>query len=238
MKIALIGYGKMGQAIEEQALLRGHHITARVSRSNPHWNGVSEADVAIEFTEPGSAVNNVLQLLSLKVPVVCGTTGWDLQKPMVAQHVHSHGGAVVAASNFSLGVNLFFALNQRMAQLLAPYPDYKPEVEEIHHIHKKDKPSGTALVAAYAILEANPGLQTWSLDGQEPGQLPVFALRQDEVPGTHEVRYTSAIDQIALKHTAFNRTGFALGAVIAAEWIQSKNGFFDMADVLNLKSTH
>jgi 4-hydroxy-tetrahydrodipicolinate reductase len=235
MKIALIGYGKMGRAIEEQAQLRGHQIVARVSRSHPAWDDVAQADVAIEFTEPDAAVDHVMRLLNLNIPVVCGTTGWDHHKPAVAEHIKRHAGAVVAASNFSLGVNLFFALNRHMAQLLAQYPDYRPEVEEIHHVHKKDKPSGTALVAAYDLLEAYPALQGWSLDGEQPGSLPVHALREDEVPGTHEIRFTSSIDQIALKHTAFNRTGFALGAVIAAEWIPRRAGFFDMADVLNLK---
>ena len=226
----------MGLAIEEQAQQRGHQIVARVRRSNPEWDAVAQADVAIEFTEPGSAVTNLYRLLEMGVPVVCGTTGWDPEKPALKEHLETQGGAVVAASNFSLGVNLFFALNQQLARLMAPYPAYTPEVEEIHHIHKKDKPSGTALVAAYDILKAYPGLAGWSLDGEKTNHLAVHALREDEVPGTHEVRYTSAVDQISIRHVAFNRTGFALGAVIAAEWIPQKKGFFNMADVLNLRS--
>ena len=236
MKIALIGYGKMGRVIEEQAIQRGHTIVARVSRSNPAWDDVAQADVAIEFTEPGSAVANIYKLLEMGVPVVCGTTGWDPEKPAMEAQLKAQGGAVVAASNFSLGVNLFFALNQQLARLMARYPAYTPEVEEIHHVHKKDKPSGTALVAAYDILKAYPDLKGWSLDGANTNALAVHALREDEVPGTHEVRYNSTIDQISIKHVAHNRTGFALGAVIAAEWIPQKKGFFNMADVLNLRS--
>lgn len=218
LKIALVGYGKMGQAIEAEAVARGHEVVARI-RSTDAWN-LQGADVAIEFTQPESAVANLERLAALGTPVVCGTTGWFAELPRVNTAFAQAGNKLVFASNFSLGVQLAFQLNRQMAELFAPYRDqYTPSIEEVHHTAKKDAPSGTAISFAEGLLPYFPELHGWSLDGSEPATLAIAARREDPVPGTHTVRYDSDIDRIELTHVAHNRRGFALGAVLAAERI-------------------
>lgn len=216
LKIALLGYGKMGQAIELEALARGHEIVARL-RSNDPWD-FAGAHVIVEFTQPGSAVANLERLAPLGTAVVCGTTGWFDNLNQVESAFVAAKNRLVYASNFSLGVQLAFQLNRQMAELLAPYRDqYTPSIEEVHHTAKKDAPSGTAISFAEGLLPYFPGLHGWSLNGSEPDTLAITARREDPVPGTHTVRYESDIDRIELTHVAHNRRGFALGAVLAAE---------------------
>lgn len=218
LNIALLGYGKMGQAVEAEATARGHRIVARIRSSDP-WE-FGNADVVIEFTQPNSAVGNLQRLAATNTPVVCGTTGWFQALPAVDESFTKASNRLVYASNFSLGVQLALRANEELARLMAPYAaDYSPSIEEVHHSAKKDAPSGTAISFAEGLLPHFAPLKGWSLDGQEPGALPVFARREDPVPGTHAVRYESEIDRIELVHTAHNRRGFALGAVLAAERI-------------------
>ncbi|MGA1364650.1 MAG: 4-hydroxy-tetrahydrodipicolinate reductase [Schleiferiaceae bacterium] len=218
LKLALLGYGKMGQAIEAEAVARGHEVVARI-RSTDDWS-LADADVIIEFTQPESAVGNLERLATTGIPVVSGTTGWFAQLPRVEAAFAQAGNQLIYASNFSLGVQLAFQLNRQMAELLAPYRDqYTPSIEEVHHTAKKDAPSGTAISFAEGLLPYFPELTGWSLDGIKPGSLPITARREDPVPGTHTVRYESEIDRIELTHVAHNRRGFALGAVLAAERI-------------------
>jgi 4-hydroxy-tetrahydrodipicolinate reductase len=218
LNIAILGYGKMGQAIEAEATARGHIVVARI-RSTDTWD-FGKADVVIEFTQPDAAVANLHRLAGLGTPVVCGTTGWFEELPAVEESFTNASNRLVYASNFSLGVQLALKANEELARLMATYREqYRPSIEEVHHKAKKDAPSGTAISFAEGLLPHYPQLSGWSLDGQEPGALPVFARREDPVPGTHTVRYESDIDRIELVHTAHNRRGFALGAVLAAERI-------------------
>lgn len=218
LNIALLGYGKMGQAIEAEATARGHRVVARI-RSSDRWQ-FEGADVVVEFTQPDAAVGNLQRLAELKIPVVCGTTGWFQELPAVSQTFANASNRLVYASNFSLGVQLALRANEELARLMAPYKDqYSPSIEEVHHTAKKDAPSGTAISFAEGLLPHFAALNGWSLDGQEPSALPVYTRREDPVPGTHTVRYESEIDRIELVHTAHNRRGFALGAVLAAEGI-------------------
>ena len=218
LNIALLGYGKMGQAIEAEATARGHIVVARI-RSTDAWD-FGKADVVIEFTQPDAAVANLHRLAGLDTPVVCGTTGWFAELPAVDESFAKASNRLVYASNFSLGVQLSLKANEVLARLMAPYgTDYIPSIEEVHHSAKKDAPSGTAISFAEGLLPHFTALQGWSLDGQKPGALAVNARREDPVPGTHTVRYESDIDRIELVHTAHNRRGFALGAVLAAERI-------------------
>jgi 4-hydroxy-tetrahydrodipicolinate reductase len=218
LNIALLGYGKMGQAIEAEAAARGHIVVARI-RSTDSWD-FGKADVVIEFTQPDAAVANLHRLAGLGTPVVCGTTGWFAELPAVDESFAKASNRLVYASNFSLGVQLALKSNEVLARLIAPYgTDYIPSIEEVHHSAKKDAPSGTAISFAEGLLPHFTAINGWSLDGQEPGALPVYARREDPVPGTHTVRYESDIDRIELVHTAHNRRGFALGAVLAAERI-------------------
>ena len=218
LNIALLGYGKMGQAIEAEATARGHRVVARI-RSSDQWD-LHGADVVIEFTQPNSAAANLQRLAALKIPVVCGTTGWFEELLAVDESFTNASNRLVYASNFSLGVQLALKANEELARLMASYgTDYIPSIEEVHHKAKKDAPSGTAISFAEGLLPHYPKLSGWSLDGQDLGALPVFARREDPVPGTHTVRYESDIDRIELVHTAHNRRGFALGAVLAAERI-------------------
>jgi 4-hydroxy-tetrahydrodipicolinate reductase len=218
LNIALLGFGKMGQAIEAEATARGHRVVARIRSSDP-WQ-FEGADVVVEFTQPDAAVGNLQRLADLKIPVVCGTTGWFQELPAVSQRFSNASNRLIYASNFSLGVQLALRANEELARLMAPYRDqYTPSIEEVHHTAKKDAPSGTAISFAEGLLPHFTALNGWSLDGHEPGALPVYARREDPVPGTHTVRYESDIDRIELVHTAHNRRGFALGAVLAAERI-------------------
>lgn len=230
MKIALVGYGKMGKIIEELARSKNHEIVATLNES-PSIENLNSPDVVIEFSNPEVAFDNIKFCLEQKIPVVCGTTGWLNQKPEIEKIALENKTAFLYGSNFSLGVNLFFALNEKLAQMMAPFEDYSCQLEEIHHTHKKDAPSGTAITLAEGIIE-NSKFNAWKLDETMGENLGIFALRQDEVPGTHSVFYKSEVDEIEIKHTAYNRNGFALGAIIAAEWILGKQGNFSMKDVL------
>jgi len=238
MKIALIGYGKMGKTIERIALQRGHEIVLRISSSNQNElnkENLSKADVAIEFTNPESAFENVQKCLQFSVPVVCGSTGWNDKLPLAYESCLSNRTAILQSSNFSIGVNLFFEINALLANMMNQYPEYEVSMDEIHHTHKKDAPSGTAITIAERILEHLNRKKTWVLtQPNDTSQLSIKVHRVDEVPGTHMVKYSSEIDDIELKHTAHNRDGFALGAVVAAEYIMDKQGVFSMKDVLGL----
>ena len=233
MKIALLGYGKMGQVIERIALERGHEIVLRKDEFNT-YEGLSTADVAIDFSVPMAAVDNISNCFYANVPVVSGTTGWlDRYDEMIALCKEKNGG-FISSSNFSLGVNLFFGLNEYLAKMMAKIDGYKVTMEEIHHIHKLDAPSGTAISLAQGVIE-NSQYNNWTLENATESDILIEAVRTGEVPGTHTVTYDSGIDSIEIKHTAHNREGFALGAVIAAEWLARKHGIFSMRDVLNIQ---
>ncbi|MGA9212386.1 4-hydroxy-tetrahydrodipicolinate reductase [Kaistella sp.] len=231
MKIALVGYGKMGHIIDEIATKRGHEIVARLNET-PTSENLNNPDVVIEFSNPEVAFNNIKICLENKIPVICGTTGWLDQKPEIEEIALQNNTAFLYGSNFSLGVNLFFALNEKLANLMKGFPEYNVQLEEIHHTHKKDAPSGTAISLAEGIIKNDKRFDAWKLDETQNKELGIFAIREDEVPGTHSVYYKSEVDEIEIKHTAFNRNGFAVGAVIAAEWIIGKTGNFTMNDVL------
>ena len=232
MKIALVGYGKMGKIIDEISQSRGHEVVARL-KETPNRESLKDADVVIEFSNPEAAFENIKVCLENKIPVICGTTGWLDKKPEIERIAVEQNSAFLYGSNFSLGVNLFFALNEKLAKLMNNVDEYQCQLEEIHHIHKKDAPSGTAISIAEGIIE-NSKYEAWKLGETKDKELGIFAIREDEVPGTHSVFYRSEVDEIEIKHTAFNRNGFALGAVIAAEWIVGKQGVFSMKDVLGL----
>ena len=238
MKIALIGYGKMGKAIEQIALQRGHEIVLKVGIENLEDNtieNIRKADVAIEFTGPESAFENLIRILDAGVPVVCGSTGWLARYEEVKSHCLSKNGTLLYASNFSVGVNIFFALNKRLAELMAPHPDYEVTLTEVHHTEKRDAPSGTAITLAEQILAKNNQKKQWvNRPSAIPSDLVIVSDRIDPAPGTHVITYTSAIDDIEIKHTAHNRQGFATGAVLAAEYLLHKKGVFTMSDVLGI----
>jgi 4-hydroxy-tetrahydrodipicolinate reductase len=236
MKIALIGYGKMGHAIEEIALQRGHEIVLRITDENIEDfsnENIQRADVAIEFTNPHSAVENILFCLKANVAVVCGTTGWLTQLKLIEEKCKELNGAFLYASNFSVGVNILFELNKKLAALLKPHPSYRVAIEEIHHTQKKDAPSGTAITLAEQIIEVSDEKNKWvNNDTTNKNELSIISKRIDEVPGTHSVKYSSAVDDIEIIHTAHNRKGFAEGAVLAAEFLQGKKGIYSMKEVL------
>lgn len=233
MKIALVGYGKMGQIIDKIAQIRGHEIVSRLNES-PTLENLNNPDVVIEFSCPESAFENIKFCLEQKIPVASGTTGWIDKKPQIEQICIENEGAFLYGSNFSLGVNLFFALNEKLAQLIYPFQEnYTCQLEEIHHIHKLDAPSGTAISLAEGII-AHSNFESWKLKETQGKELGITAFREGEVPGTHSVFYRSEVDEIEIKHTAYNRNGFALGAIIASEWIIGKKGNFSMKDVLGL----
>jgi len=232
MKIAIIGYGKMGKIIDEISQNRGHEVVARL-KETPTAENLNGADVAIEFSNPEVAFQNIKTCLENHIPVICGTTGWLTQKPEIEKLALEKNTPFLYGSNFSLGVNLFFALNENLAKLMSKTNEYSVQLEEIHHIHKLDAPSGTAISLAEGIIQ-NSDFEAWKLDETKDKELGIFAIREDEVPGTHSVFYKSEVDEIEIKHTAYNRNGFALGAVIAAEWIANKKGVFSMKDVLGL----
>ncbi|AXT60450.1 4-hydroxy-tetrahydrodipicolinate reductase [Aquimarina sp. AD10] len=234
MKIALLGYGKMGKTIEKIATERGHTIILKVDKDDNDYD-LSEVDVAIDFSIPSAAVQNITNCFNTNTPVISGTTGWlDQYENMVAL-CNEKKGAFIYASNYSLGVNLFFELNKKLAKMMNPLDTYGITMEEIHHTQKLDAPSGTAITLAEGIIE-NSNKSAWELDnGNANGNtIPITAKRIENVPGTHTVSYTSEVDDIEIKHTAHNRNGFALGAVVAAEWIKDKTGVFNMKDVLGL----
>ena len=233
MKIALVGYGKMGQIIDELATKKGHQIVAKLNET-PTISSLNNAEVVIEFSNPEVAFNNIKFCLENKIPVICGTTGWLSQKPEIEKIAVQNETAFLYGSNFSLGVNLFFEINRKLAEMMAKFPEYNVQLEEIHHTHKKDAPSGTAISLAEDIIKNNSTFDAWKLDATENKNLGIDAIRKDEVPGTHSVFYKSEVDEIEIKHTAFNRNGFAMGAIVAAEWILGKKGIFSMKDVLGL----
>ena len=233
MKVALLGYGKMGKIIERILLERGHEVVLKKT-STTTFDGLKNADVAIDFSLPSVAVANISECLTSGIPVISGTTGWLEEYPKMVSLCQEKNGAFLYGSNFSLGVNLFFQLNENLAKMMSKFNQYKVELEEIHHTQKLDAPSGTAISLAKGIIE-NSNYISWTLDkNREENQLYIEAKRIENVPGTHSVFYNSDVDTIEIKHTAHNREGFAFGAVIAAEWIIDKKGIFTMKDVLQL----
>lgn len=239
MKIALLGYGKMGRAIEEVALQRGHEIVVKVGIENLQdktAENIQKADVVIEFTGPESAFDNIRFCIDAGVPVVCGSTGWLDKYDEVKKYVSQKNGAFLYASNFSVGVNIFFALNKKLAELMKPHSSYEVEMKEIHHTQKLDAPSGTAITLAEQILENLPGKKKWvNAASADRADLVIISERTDPAPGTHIVNYHSDIDDICITHTAHNRKGFATGAVLAAEFLsKQQKGIFTMKDVLGI----
>lgn len=232
MKIALLGYGKMGKIIERVARERGHSITLKADSKTKELD-FTDADVAIDFSLPSTAISNIKSAIDAKVPVISGTTGWLNHYNDVVDYCNSNNSAFLYASNFSLGVNIFFEVNRVLAKLINKYPDYKLDIEEIHHTQKLDAPSGTAIFLANDII-SNSGYKNWTMDNPNSDEIKIEAKRIVDVPGTHVVNYNSEVDAIEIKHTAHNREGFALGAVVAAEWIADKKGVFTMKDVLNI----
>lgn len=235
MKIALLGYGKMGKVIERIAVERGHEIIFKKSR-DASFEGLEEAQVAIDFSVPEAAVINISACLKKGVPVVSGTTGWLEHYPKIISLCEEHSGTFIYSSNFSLGVNIFFELNTYLAKIMTQFNQYTTSVDEIHHTQKLDAPSGTAITLAESIIN-HSNYSSWALNKiSNPDELLIKAERTPEVPGTHTVTYTSTIDTLAIKHEAHNRDGFAMGAVVAAEWILDKKGVFNMKDVLQLNN--
>ena len=239
MKIAIIGYGKMGKEIEKVALERNHTISHAFSEETPFLDAKDlDADVAIEFTAPNLSVRHMEHCLQLNLPVVVGTTGWAASLPSIEKATETQNGSILYASNFSLGVHLFFEMSKKLSKLIDPY-DYHPTITETHHTEKLDQPSGTAITTAEHIISEIKSLNEWVLNESTSTNnseiLPIISKRIENVPGSHQVSFSSEIDEISLTHTAYNRKGFALGAVIAAEWILDKKGLFTMSDVLNLK---
>ncbi|MGV8096285.1 MAG: 4-hydroxy-tetrahydrodipicolinate reductase [Mangrovibacterium sp.] len=238
MKIALIGYGKMGKTIERIALHRGHEVILKIDLDNQNEltaENLRKADVAIEFTIPASALDNYKACFQTGIPVVSGTTGWLDRKDEVLNEIKQYDGTFFYASNFSLGVNLFFTLNRKLATLMSNRPEYQVSMEEVHHTQKLDAPSGTAITLAEDLIDILPGINSWTLeDPQHPDQMKIDAIREGQVPGIHRIRYESAVDHILIEHSAKSREGFALGAVLAAEFCPGKKGLLSMNDLLNL----
>lgn len=237
MKIALIGYGKMGKTIEQIALQRGHQIVSIIDINNTadfESDAFRSADVAIEFTTPATALGNYMRCFAANVPVVSGTTGWLEHLDEVKAKCEQEGKTFFYASNFSVGVNIFFALNRYLAKIMNGFPAYDVRMTEVHHIHKLDAPSGTAITLAEGILENVERKERWTLEtAEQPTDLPIHAIREGEVPGIHEIIYESEADTISIKHDAKSRAGFALGAVIAAEFTAGKKGFLGMNDLFH-----
>ena len=238
MRIALIGYGKMGQAIEAIAIEKGHRVVLKIDINNAadlNKENMAKADVAIEFTGPHSAFSNVMKCLELGIPVVCGSTGWLAKWDEVKQFCEKQNGTLIYASNYSIGVNLFFELNTRLAKLMSAYPQYEVTMEEIHHTQKKDAPSGTAITLAEQVLANITSKKQWVNHlSDNPEELEIISERMDPAPGTHKIKYSSSVDDIEIIHTAHNRIGFAGGAVMAAEFAIQKKGIFGMKEVLGL----
>lgn len=236
MKIAIIGYGRMGRMVEKATLSRGHEITARIDADNRNdfdSEGFLSADVAIEFTTPASAPDNILEALRRKVAVVSGSTGWNSRREAIEAECRKLEGALLTSSNFSIGMNIFMEINRRLTSLMSAFGEYSPRLREIHHIHKLDHPSGTAVTLADDLISLSPVKERWeeTLIGDEK-TLPVTVEREGEVCGIHEISWVSHADKISIRHEAFNREGFALGAVLAAEWLNGKKGIYGMGDVM------
>ncbi len=238
MKIVLIGYGKMGKAIEEIALQKGHEIVFKINDENLadlEKTKLQACDVAIEFTNPESAVTNMKACIDAGVPVVCGSTGWVAKENEITTYCNDKNGTLLYSSNFSIGVNIFFEINRKLAQLMRPHKEYNVAIEEIHHTQKKDAPSGTAISLAQQIISQNNSKQNWTLNATPTEtEINITSKRIDPAPGTHHVKYSSVIDDIEIIHTAYSRKGFASGALIAAEFLMGKKGIFTMADVLKI----
>lgn len=239
MNILILGYGKMGKIIAQIAESRGHTIAAKINVDNLdelETLDVEQIDVAIEFSEPAAAFDNIAWAIHHHIPVISGTTGWLERKPEIEQLALSKGGSFFYASNYSIGVNIFFRLNNYLAKVMDGKPDYKVKIEEIHHTEKKDAPSGTAITLAETIINKINRIKRWDLNTDMDGiehSLPITAIREDPAPGTHTVTYYSDIDDIEIKHTAHSRKGFALGAVLVAEWIKDRKGILSMDDFLS-----
>jgi 4-hydroxy-tetrahydrodipicolinate reductase len=239
MNILILGYGKMGKIIAEIAESRGHTIAAKINIDNLdelETLDTDQIDVAIEFSEPTAAFDNIAWAIHHHIPVISGTTGWLERKPEIEQLALSKGGSFFYASNYSIGVNIFFRLNNYLAKIMEGQPDYKVKIEEIHHTEKKDAPSGTAITLAETIINKIDRIKRWDLNTDmvnSEHSLPITAIREDPAPGTHTVTYCSDIDDIEIKHTAHSRKGFALGAVLVAEWIKDRKGILSMDDFLS-----
>lgn len=239
MRILLIGYGKMGKAIETIALERGHTLAGKINSSTPLSSiNPADCDCAIEFTRPELAVENIKFCADHKIPVIVGTTGWYHEYSMLKDYVETQKSALLAATNFSLGVNITFYINRVLASIMNRFPEYTCSVTEIHHTQKLDAPSGTAISLAEGIIENHEAYQQYALAGENTAAhtLTIEAVREGEVPGTHIVKYQSAIDTITLEHEAHNRKGFALGSVLAAEWLTGKQGVFTMQEMLDFSN--
>ena len=233
MKIALLGYGKMGKVIERIALERGHKIVLKKDHDSS-FEGLENADVAIDFSVPDSAVENISACLNKGIPVISGTTGWLTDYPKMVELCNAKNGSFIYGSNFSLGVNVFFELNEYLAKMMANLKQYKVSMEEIHHTQKLDAPSGTAITLAEGVIK-HTDYANWTLETPISNEIHIEAKRIENIPGTHSIFYDSEVDQIEIKHTAHSREGFALGAVVAAEWLVNKKGVFTMKDVLGLR---
>jgi len=233
MKIALLGYGKMGKAIEEIALNRGHSVVFKTNKASMEKE-VSKADVAIDFSTPETAVDNIKKCFAVNVPVVVGTTGWYERFSEVCRLCELGGHSLFHATNFSVGVNIFFEVNKKLAKLMDTQADYEIEMTEIHHTQKLDSPSGTAITLAEGIVGELDRKSKWSEEAQGQDSILIHAKREGEVPGTHIIDYENEIDKIEIKHEAKGRIGFATGAVVAAEWLQDKHGVYTMKDLLKL----
>lgn len=237
MNIALIGYGKMGKAIEEIAISRGHSVVVKFNSQNPlESSQLRTTDVAIEFSQPDLALKHIKLCADGQIPIVVGTTAWEEHLPEIINHIEKREASLIYSSNFSIGVNLFFEMNKHLAKLMNDKTDYVASITEIHHTHKIDAPSGTAVTLAKDLISNHPTYSSWKLTGQsenmEKSDLPISAIREENVPGTHLISYTSEIDTLTIEHQAHNRKGFALGAVIAAEFIHKKQGVYTMSDIL------
>ena len=230
MKIALLGYGKMGRTIERLAEERGHEIVLKI-RNDIEQHDLTKADVAIDFSIPDAALKNITKCFKQQIPVISGTTGWLTHYDEAVAVCEKENGSFIYASNFSLGVNLFFELNKKLASLMKKFPQYRVELEEIHHTQKLDAPSGTAITLAEQIMQET-GKKGWKLDEAGEDEIPITAKRIAKVPGTHSITYNSTIDSITIKHEAHSRDGFALGAIVAAEWLKDKKGVYTLKDVL------
>jgi 4-hydroxy-tetrahydrodipicolinate reductase len=237
MKIALLGYGKMGKEIEQIALQRNHTIVLKMDKDNIGGltkEQLKQADVAIEFSTPDTVISNIYKCFEAQVPIVVGATGWYNKFDEIKSYCLKENHSLFYATNFSLGVNLFFKMNEEIARMMNKFTDYEVGMQEIHHVHKLDRPSGTAITTAEKILANTNKKSKWSINEKKDTDLFIDVVREDEVPGTHTVFYKSDIDEISLTHKAYSRKGFALGAVLAAEFLQNKKGVYTMSDLLNL----
>ncbi|MDB2462493.1 4-hydroxy-tetrahydrodipicolinate reductase [Algibacter sp.] len=233
MNIALLGYGKMGKTIEQIAIKRGHNVVLTIDKGDTDYD-ITKADVAIDFSIPTVAYNNISNCINNNVPVISGTTGWLDKYDDAVALCKEKKGAFIYASNYSLGVNIFFELNKTLAKMMSALKQYNVSMEEIHHTQKLDAPSGTAISLANGVIEQHDGYNNWKLEEKGEQTIPITAKRIEDIPGTHTVTYESEVDTINIEHIAHTRQGFALGAVVAAEWIAGKAGVFTMNDVLNI----